>query len=101
MSFVSVPFILFLLLLFTVYFSVPKKFQWIVLLVFSYWFYGLNDLGLMGYILFTTVTTFLAALWIEKRGRRAKEEIAAGAPKRRPKKPAKRASGASCCWLLC
>lgn len=90
MSFVSVPFILFLLLLFTVYFSVPKKFQWIVLLVFSYWFYGLNDLGLMGYILFTTVTTFLAALWIEKRGRRAKEAIAAGAPKKETQKACKK-----------
>lgn len=90
MSFVSIPFILFILLLFSVYFVTPQKWQWIVLLVFSYWFYALSGVWMIGYILFTTATTFFCARIIEKRGMRTKEEIQQGMSKKEAKKRGKR-----------
>ena len=43
MGFLSFKFILFLGVTFFAYFVVPKKYQWLVLLLFSYVYYFLNS----------------------------------------------------------
>lgn len=59
MSFLSLRFILFIAVTFFAYFVVPKKYQWLVLLFFSYAYYYLNSgmllLVLIGESLFTFV----------------------------------------------
>lgn len=78
MGFVSVPFIFFISLLFIIYFSVPKRKQWIVLLIFSYCFYAMSGIWMLGYLLFTTLTTFYSAILIEKRAEQLQSVLRAG-----------------------
>lgn len=59
-------FFIFALVLVIVYFIVPKKAQWIVLLASSLTFYGLAGIENSFYIIITATTTFFAALGIEK-----------------------------------
>ena len=65
MSFISLGFSLFVIVTLLVYYIVPKKLQWIVLLIASYVFYLFTGVRYLGYILFTTITTYAAALLIE------------------------------------
>ena len=60
MLFTSYEFIAFLLVMFLLYYLVPKKFQWMLLLVGSYVFYAWAGIHFLAYILATTVTTWLA-----------------------------------------
>ena len=62
----SLAFIAFLALVLLVYYIVPKKFQWIVLLVASYGFYLTSGVENLVFILFTTVFTFFSGLWMQK-----------------------------------
>lgn len=64
MLFTSYGFIGFLAVLFVLYYLIPKRFQWILLLLGSYVFYTLASPKYMLYILATTVTTFYAAKYI-------------------------------------
>lgn len=58
------------------YFSFPKKqYRWVVLLGASYYFYLLVSFRLAGFILFTTVSTFWGALWMERIAGQAKETL--------------------------
>lgn len=66
MQFTSVSFVLFAALLLVVYYLVPKKVQWITLLIFSYVFYLWAGAEYLGFILFTTLTTYAAALLMGK-----------------------------------
>lgn len=66
MSFVSEIFLGFLLLLWGVYFLTPHKYRWMVLLLASYAFYAYADLRAIGYMLCTTLTTFLLARHIQR-----------------------------------
>ena len=66
MSFTSAEFIGFLLLTLAAYYLLPRRFQWIVLLVASYGFYLCGGVGALGYLLFTTLTTYGAGLWLGK-----------------------------------
>ena len=59
MSFTSIDFLAFFGILIILYYALPKKIQWIVLLVASYTFYTLAGLKYIGFILFTTITTYL------------------------------------------
>ncbi len=59
MLFTSYRFILFLIVLFVVYYIIPKKFQWMLLLFASYVFYSYAGIKYLVYILVTTVTTYL------------------------------------------
>ncbi len=69
MSFISIDFALFVTLALILFYAVPKKFQWIVLLVASYAFYAQTDAGDLVYIITTTVTTFTCALLIDQKGK--------------------------------
>lgn len=66
MSFLSLTFLLFVAVAALVYFRTPKKYQWIVLLIFSYIFYLSAGWKLVFYLLFTTLSTYLSGLRIGK-----------------------------------
>lgn len=66
MSFVSFSFILIFTVFAILYFVLPHKFQWPMLLIFSYVFYWFAAEKLPLYMLITTVVTFLSALMIDK-----------------------------------
>lgn len=66
MLFTSYEFIGFLLLLFVLYYIVPKRFQWQLLLIFSYAFYFLANPWYLVYITTTSITVYLLGCRIEK-----------------------------------
>jgi len=61
MLFTSYEFLAFLALVFLLYYLLPKKTQWVVLLTASYGFYALADLSYLAFILLTTVSSYFAA----------------------------------------
>lgn len=61
----SLKFLLFVLIAVAGYYLVPKKFQWCLLLGASYVYYAAGGWYFLGYILFTTITIFTSARWIE------------------------------------
>lgn len=65
MTFVSLTFFLFIAALTLVYFLVPKRFQWVVLLVGSYAFYWSNSAWLLLALFGSTMVTYLIGLWIQ------------------------------------
>lgn len=66
MAYTSLSFLLFLLITIFVYYIVPKKFQWLVLLVASYGFYLSSGVMQVFYILFTTLFTYGAGRLMQK-----------------------------------
>lgn len=76
MSFLSIAFLLFLLATAAVYFLVPGKYRWVVLLVASYIFYAISGVKYLAYILLTTVTTYFAGRFIHKEHRRIEAAVA-------------------------
>ena len=66
MLFTSYEFLGFILLIFVLYYVVPKKFQWILLLAFSYIFYFIANPYYLVYIIVTTVTIYFLGCRIEK-----------------------------------
>ena len=65
MALTTFRFFIFAILLAVVYFAVPKKVQWIILLAASLLFYALAGVKNSVYILITSVTVFSGARWIE------------------------------------
>lgn len=66
MLFTSYEFILFLLIVFILYYVVPKKLQWPLLLLASYVFYFFSGAQNLCYIVFTTISTYLITGQIQK-----------------------------------
>lgn len=66
MSFISLKFALFVVICLLIYYILPQKYRWIVLLCASYVFYAINGVKYIAYILTTTVTTYFCAVIIEK-----------------------------------
>lgn len=64
MQFTSFGFLACLAVLLVVYYLIPKKTQWILLLAASYAFYLMAGIEYLFFILFTTLTTYLAARWM-------------------------------------
>lgn len=60
MSFTSGAFLIFVLAALVVYYLAPRRLQWVVLLIASYGFYLTGGLWAVDYLLFTTLTTWLA-----------------------------------------
>ena len=100
MTFVSIAFIIFAAITALVYFLVPKKGQWIVLLAASYLFFFINSEWLFLVLLLTTAVTWLIGRWvaaINRKGRELLQDGGAGlsreekkAAKARTKKSARR-----------
>ena len=65
MAFFSFAFLLFVLCVTLIYFVTPGKYQWIVLLAASYFFYWLNSGYLLLVMFASTLVTFLIGRWIE------------------------------------
>ncbi|HOB20920.1 MAG TPA: hypothetical protein PKO35_09505 [Candidatus Atribacteria bacterium] len=65
MLFTSYSFIAFLALLFTVYYLVPRRFQWMLLLFASYLFYFIAGPTYVIYIFVTTLSTYLVSVKLE------------------------------------
>ncbi len=59
MSFNSVTFAIFLPIVFFLYWAIPKKYQWVVLLISSYYFYMNWNIKYIFLILFTTAISYL------------------------------------------
>ena len=75
MSILSIKFFVFFIILILGYYIIPAKYRWIVLLVGSYVFYALGNWKWVGLIVFTTLQTYFAAMWLGKLNRRIKEDI--------------------------
>lgn len=65
MAITSFSFILFLCFVFIIYFALPKKLQWIVLLVASVIFYLFVGINYFVYVLITTSTVYVASIFLE------------------------------------
>ena len=77
MSYTSLKFFLFIAVVMLLYFGFKRKqHRWVVLLGASYYFYLLISYKLVGYILFTTVSTFWGALQLERISLQAKQTLA-------------------------
>ena len=75
MLFTSYGFIGFLIILFALYYLLPKKLQWPLLLLADYVFYWFAGPGFLLYILSTTVTVYLSAMGIAVLADRQKEYL--------------------------
>lgn len=64
MSFVSIEFLFFIIISLIVYYVLPKKAQWIALLVVSYLFFLSGGLRTIYYLLFTTTVTYLVGRYL-------------------------------------
>ena len=67
MLFTSFSFVLFACLTLLLYFTVPKRVQWWVLLVSSIVFYAFAGLEYMGFILYTATVTYVVARLLQAR----------------------------------
>lgn len=76
MSYTTLNFFVFVAVTVLAYFLFPlKKQKWAVLLAASYFFYMFAGYKYVAFILFTTISTYLVALWIDKIALRSKEKI--------------------------
>lgn len=76
MSYASFNFFAFVALTVTAYFALPlKKQKWVVLLIASYIFYLFAGYKYVAFILFTTVSTYSIARWIDRMSRQSKEML--------------------------
>ncbi|NFI55512.1 MBOAT family protein [Clostridium botulinum] len=66
MSFLQFKFWIFLLVLLMAYYILPKRFQWICMLIGSYIFYCFTGIKTVGFILSTTITIWGGALYISR-----------------------------------
>lgn len=73
MTYTSFNFLLFVLATVVIYFILPwKKYRWTVLLVASSVFYALASYKYAAFIIFTSLSTMLIALWLEKVNKKGK-----------------------------
>ena len=66
MTIVSLAFLLFVALALVLYFVIPLRYRWIVLLAASYVFYWLNSRWLVFVLLGMTAVSYLIGLWIQR-----------------------------------
>lgn len=66
MQFNSLSFAIFLPIVFIIYWNIPQKFRWILLLIASYYFYMSWNPKYVVLILFTTFVSYITAINIEK-----------------------------------
>ncbi|MBR4111167.1 MAG: MBOAT family protein [Clostridia bacterium] len=66
MSLVSIEFIGFVIISLLLYYMIPKKYQWIMLLVSSISFYLIGGTTAILYLIFTTLTTYFAGRLLGK-----------------------------------
>lgn len=75
MFFTSYEFLLFAVTLLTLYYIVPKKIQWLLLLLASYIFYGLSGVGNLVFIVTTTLITYICSILIYKQNEKSEKYL--------------------------
>ncbi len=75
MPFTSFRFFFFLALVVAIYYIVPKKFQWAVLLTASYAFYLYSGVDTVFYMVGTTLFTYLSALFMQSMRNKNQQKI--------------------------
>lgn len=75
MLFNSLSFIVFLLIVFAVYWNIPVKYRWVLLLIASYYFYMSWNAKYIILILFTTAVSYIVAILLEKAEEKKKRFI--------------------------
>ena len=75
MLFTSYTFIAFLAFMLAAYFLVPKKVQWITLLVGSYVFYAFAGAWYFVFILFTTASAYIISRLLERSRKKEDEYV--------------------------
>ncbi len=80
MAYTSLGFLLFLGIVLVVYYLVPKRYQWAVLLTASYIFYLFSGVAQVAFILGTTAVTYFSALAMQKKRNIYKKKLAAIGP---------------------
>lgn len=71
----SLSFVAFVAVVVLLYFIVPKKIKWIVLLLASYTFYWISSNKLIIFILITTISIYIGALLINNIDKKVKEHV--------------------------
>ena len=74
MTIVSLKFLAFIAVVSLIYFIMPKKIRWIVLLLASYAYYFISSKALTVYLLVTTICIYLVAVGLEKVDIKLKKE---------------------------
>jgi len=77
MALTSFKFLLFLLVVLILYYALPKKLQWVFLLIASYAFYMVSSVWQALFLLGTTVVTYVSGRLMQARRDRFKAETAA------------------------
>ena len=72
MSFTSITFFVFLGILIILYYALPHKIQWVLLLVASYLFYLFAGWRYLPFLIFTTLTTYLGTYYISRNAEASK-----------------------------
>ena len=76
MNITSFSFLFFSGVLAVAYFLIPKSYQWVLLLVFSLYFYTRAGYPALVFLMLAAVLAFCTAIWMEKENARSKEETA-------------------------
>ena len=77
MHFASFNFIIFIAILVPLYYLIPKKWQWMLLLAASYFFYSFAGAGYLAFIISTTLSTWYASIRMDKLKHTQDEYLAA------------------------
>lgn len=75
MLFNSIDFMIFMPIVFMLYWAIPHKFRWIVLLISSYWFYMSWNPKYIVLIVGTTFISYISAIIIEKNKDNKKKKV--------------------------
>lgn len=75
MTIISVQFIIFSVTLVCLYFLLPKKYQWKILLVFSFLFYLLAGWKGLAFVLITIITQYILAIRLDSQNKAFEEEV--------------------------
>ena len=66
MLFNSLEFLVFFPIVVAIYFALPHRFRWVLLLLASYYFYMCWNYKYVVLLLFTTIVCYSCAIWIHK-----------------------------------
>ena len=77
MALTSFNFLLFFLGVLILYYIVPKRFQWVLLLIASYAFYIIGGVEQVFFLIGTTLVTYGSGLWMQRQRNRYRAELEA------------------------
>ena len=75
MLFTSYAFIAFIAVAFLLYYIIPKRLQWIFLLIISIGFYASAGVAYPIFLIISSAATYLAGMWIERERREEKKYL--------------------------